>query len=246
MSLYNTSEFLTLLKEDIGIKDLPLPVDDKELLRRLGQSALKEFSVRSPRVEMVSIGENERLDPDENSRYTMLKYRIPKWAYHGTTILSVPNVDIARPMGYSDMYVPQGSWASPDVVLGALADIQSSASVAATMGRAITHKFVSPDIIYIYNGWAGGIYDVHLAMLHDISLSTISPTAFTHLRQLCVLDLEEFLYNKMKRLDNLEVGIGNIQLKIENWEDAGNRKMELLKDWDENGANLDIDFIRYF
>jgi hypothetical protein len=87
---------------------------------------------------------------------------------------------------------------------------------------------------------------VDVAMTHDLSLSTIAPGAFTHLRQLAKLDIEAFLYNKLKRLDNLDVGIGNIQLKIENWEGSEDRMRELLNSWDEGGANLDIDNISYF
>ncbi len=247
MSLYNASEFLSLLKEDIGIKDLALPVDDNELLRRISQSALKEFSVRSPRIETITINENERIEIDKRIQNNVIAYRIPKWVYAGTTILSIPRVDISRPNEYRDMYVPQGgSWMSPDSMLESIANIRLSASMGAAMGRAPTWQFKSPDILHLYNAWAGGVYEVDIAVVHDISLSTISPTAFTNFRELCILDLQEFLYNKLKRIENLEVGIGNIQLRIENWEDSANRKRELLKEWDEGGANLDIDNISYF
>ncbi len=246
MGLYNLSEFLTMLKEDIGIKDIPLPVDDKELIKRIENSALKEFSVRAPRIETFRVSDNERVSVNEGERAGVLVYKIPKWVYQDSNVLAVTNVNIARPLGYSDMYIPQGSYASPDLVLGALADIKVAATIAASMARALSWQFKSPDRVLVYNGWASGIYDVEIALQHDISLTTISPTAFTQFRELCMYDLEEFLYNKLKRIDNLDVGIGNIQLRIENWEDAGQKKRDLLKDWDDNGANLDVDNMSWF
>lgn len=245
MPLYNTSEFLSLIKEEIGIKNIPLPVDDSALLQRFYNSALKEFSVRYPRIEVIRIGENERIEPTERDRNMRVTYKIPKWAYQDSVVVSVIGIDVARPMGYSDFYVPQGAWASPDSVLSAIADIRLSAAVASTMGKAPTFRFRPPDLIDIYNGWAGGIYEIEIGLMHDISLSTIPPTAFTHLLQLSVLDMEEYLYNKLKRIDNIDTGIGNIQLNLNSWEDAASRKADLLKEWDES-ANLDIDRITYF
>ena len=245
MPLYNISEFLSLIKEDIGIKDIPLPVDDKSLLQRFYNSALKEFSVRYPRIETIILGDENRIAPEYRDRNTKIIYRIPKYVYQDSTILAVTKFDVSRPLGYSDFYVPQGVWASPDAVLSSLADIKLAAALASTMGKAPTYQFKAPDLLYVYNGWSGGVYDVDVALMHDISLSTIPPTAITHLKQLAILDIEEYLYNKLKRIDNLDTGIGNIQLNINNWEDAGNRKLELLKEWDEDG-NLDIDQITYF
>ena len=68
----------------------------------------------------------------------------------------------------------------------------------------------------------------------------------THLRQLAVLDLEEYLYNQLKRKDQLDVGVGTINLKIDEWANARDEKKQLLETWDNEGANLDIDPINYF
>ena len=113
------------------------------------------------------------------------------------------------------------------------------------MGHAPTFRFDPPNKLVIYNGWTGGSYRIEVGMLHDPSLSTIPAGAMTHLRQLAVLDIEEYLYNKMKRIQDLETGIGSINLRIDNWENAASEKRDLLRDWDESG-NLDLDVINYF
>lgn len=246
--LYSMSEFVNLIKENIGTDDIPMPVDDAEIVRRLCQSTLKEFSVRCPRIKTIYIGDECRLNDDINniSISKRMVYRIPKHHYIDSQILAVSRVDVSRPNGYSDLYVPQGMWASPVSILSAIADIKIAAASASTMGRAPTFKFVAPDILEIFNGWSSGTYEVDIELMHDPSLSTIPPTAFTHLLQLAELDISEFLYNKLKRKENLDTGVGNIQLKLDSWESAGREKRELLEKWDNEGANLDIDNITYF
>lgn len=246
MALYNISEFMTMIKEDIGIKNIPLPVDDNELLQRFGNSALKEFSVRCPRIEHVIIDDSDLISPAEYDRACRVTYRINTAKFGNSPIIGIYKFDVARPLGYSDYYVPQGMWASPDSVLTGIADIKIAASVASAMGKAPTFEFRNPDILIVYNGWSGGVYQLDIGLMHDISLSTITPTSFTNLRQLAVVDIEEYLYNKLKRMDNLDVGIGNIQLKLDDWQDAASRKREMLDTWDREGANLDLDQITYF
>lgn len=246
MALYTPTSFLKLLKQDIGIKNITLPVDDKSLYDRFCESALKEFSVRSPRIQVNLISDNERLN--KNSDYTNrtpIKYRIPKHYYIDSEVLMVTRVDVAKPLGYSDLYVPQGMWASPDSVLTAISDVHMAASVAASMGKALTYKFEAPDVLYLYNAWTSGVYEIEIGLVHDKSLSTIQPTQFTNLRKLAVLDLQEYLYNELSRLDNLEVGIGTIDLKIDRWADAADKKADLLKEWDDD-SSLSIDNIVYF
>jgi hypothetical protein len=67
----------------------------------------------------------------------------------------------------------------------------------------------------------------------------------THLRQLAVLDIEEYLYNKMKRITDLDTGVGTINLRIDNWESAAQEKRDLLREWDES-ASLDLDTLNYW
>lgn len=247
MALYNISEFMTLLKEDIGVKNIPLPVDDNQLLQRFGNSALKEFSVRYPRIEHITVDDTNKIAPNEYDRNMRVMYKIPTRSFgDDAKIISVFHFDVLRPLGFSDFYVPQGMWASPDSVLTGIADIKMAAAVASSMAKAPTFEFRDPDTLIVYNGWSGGVYQADIGLTHDISLSTIPSGAFTSLRKLAVLDLEEYLYNKLKRLDNLDVGIGNIQLKIDSWEQAADKKADLLNDWDQNGANLDVDGLFYY
>lgn len=246
MALYNLSEFITTIKEDIGIKDLPLPVTDQQIVDRFKRSTLVDFSILYPRKEICMVSEDDMTERAKESMCSYYEYRIPKYIYEGSTILSISNFDVARPNGYSDLYIPTAGWSTPDAIIAAMADVRMAAGLSSALAKAPTWEFVKPNKIVVYNGWAGGMYQVELLMSHDVSLSTIPDGAFIELKELATLDLEEYLYNILKRRDGLEVGIGSINLKIDDWSSAASDKKELLKSWRENGANLDFDHIRYY
>ena len=246
MGLYNLSDFITTIKEDIGIKDLPLPVSDQELIDRFDRSVLTDFSLINPRVETCMISDDDLTEKAKESIHTFYEYKIPKWVYDGTVILSVSNFDVVRPNGYSDFFIPNANWSTPDAVIAAMADVRMAAGVASNLAKAPTWQFKKPNIIQVYNGWAGGIYEVELLVKHDLSLSTIEDGSFMDLRELAALDMKMYLYNLLKRKDSLEVGVGSIQLKIDDWSNAEQDKKELLRTWREDGANLDFDHVRYY
>ena len=243
--LYNFSEFLTQIKEDIGIKDVPLPVDDIALTKRFITSALREFSVRYPRLEEITITQDMAVDLSSRSMNGSVTYIIPEKYYRGSQILTVLSINSTGYGAADNFYNPTLFLGSADMILESVSDIKMAANLASMMGHAPTFRFDPPNKLTIYNGWTGNAYRVEVGMLHDPSLSTIPPGAITHLRQLAVLDMEEYLYNKMKRIQDLDTGIGTINLRIDNWESAAQEKRDLLRDWDES-ASLDLDSINWF
>ena len=244
--LYNLSEFMTKVKEDIGIKDIPLPVDDEELVKRFHNSALKEFSIRVPYLKEFVLEAADALNMMSQSINASVTYKIPKSVYQDTPIINITHLSVSKVGGYSDFYVPTGTFNSPDFVLETIADIKLAAQLGAMTTHAPTWRFDPPDKVTIYYGWSGGSYVLEAAMIHDLSLSTIPPTAFTDLIYLTTLDIEEYLYNKLKRKENLSLGIGEVQLRIDNWEGAADKKRDLLERWDSEGMNLNFEPISYW
>ena len=172
-------------------------------------------------------------------------FRCFKHYYQEHTILGVPMVEIQRPNGYNDLYVPQGMIGDPASIMMGLASIQAVSAMARQMTHSLTWDFKQPNILILYNGWSGGDYEIELAMDHDPSLSTIPPSAMSTFIELCQYDLEEYFYQKLKRVQNLDLGIGSIELKIDDWADAANKKRDLLTELDET-CNLAYEHIQYF
>lgn len=239
MALYNLSEFITAVKENIGIQDLPLPVTDQQIIEHFDNVTLKDFSVCYPRTETFLMGNDNLEKPINASRYSYYEYRIPKWIYDGTCVLDVTDVDVARPNGYNDLFVPSMSWSGPDAIIGAMADFRLAAGVASAVTKALTWKFTEPNRLYVYNGWAGGTYEVEVLLKHDLSLATVPEGAIYNLRLLAEMDLEVYLYNKLKRKEGLETGLGSIQLKVDDWSNVKSEREELVKEW---RGNVPIDF----
>lgn len=245
MSLYNLSEFFTTIKEDIGIADLPLPVSDEKLLDHFRRKILVDFSIIYPRIETVMISDDDIVQEKPQIYQPFYMYRIPKWVYDGTEILSISNFDVTRPNGYSDFFVPHANWATPDAIISAMADVRLAAGMASALAKAPTADFVPPNKIKVYNGWASGIYEVELLLKHDESLATVPNGAFTVFRELATLGLEAYLYKKLKRKNNQNLGVGDTDLKLDDWSNSESDYKEKIAEY-RGEANFEYAHIKRF
>lgn len=243
MALYNLSEFLSVIKENVLGDDIPSPVSDDELLNRFERSALRLFSQVYPLVTTFTLGEENMIETGNEETHRYCDYRIPKYVYDGSVIIDIAHIDIARSNGYGDCYAPDYGWADAAQVISGVADVQMQASLASSLTKMPTKKFIQPDICRVYNGWGYGKYEIEIMLSHDLSLSTIPNDAFMDLEELATLDIGQYLYNKLKRKDGIDTGAGTYQLKIDEWANAGQEKKELLKSWREEGVNLSFQHI---
>lgn len=244
MSLYNLSDFFTTVKEDVGIADLPLPVSDEKLLDHFRRKILVDLSIIYPRIETVMISDDD-LIKEQQKYQSFYMYRIPKWVYDGTTILSISKFDVTRPNGYSDFFIPDANWATPDAIISAMADVRLAAGMASALAKAPTADFVPPNKIKVHNGWASGIYEVELLLKHDESLATVPDGAFTVFREMTTLGLQAYLYKKLKRKSNVNLGVGDSDLKIDDWSNAESEYTERLKEYRDD-SNFEYAHIQRF
>lgn len=240
--LYNLSEFITTIKENVGVQDLPLPVTDQDIIDHFDRVTLTDFSVCYPRLEIVLLDENNMVDRSNRTKMSFYEYTIPKFVYDGTCILDVIRMEPLRPNGYSDMFIPTAGWADPASTIGAMADVRASAGLASAMSKAPTHRFEKPNHLYIYNGWAAGVYEVECLLKHDLSLATVPEGAIYNLRLLAELDLKWYLYGKLKRKKSIETGVGSVQLEIDDWQSAESERNDKLKEWREE-SNIDFSHV---
>lgn len=245
--MINLSEFMTTLKEEVGIEDLPKVISDEKLLDRFRRHTLKSFSILAPRVFEIKM--DETMIKDREHAYIdkeYAEYIIPRRYYESCEILGVTRFEPYHPNLYSDSFIPLVDLGSPDMVIAATSDLRAMSALGSSYVKAPSVKFISPGTIRVYNGWSSGSYTAELIATHDYSLSTVDDGLYDSLLELAVLDVKSYLYNKLKRKDGMEVGIGNIKLMIDDWSNAANDRKELLKTWDEEGAFLDYEHLRYF
>lgn len=241
MSVYNLSEFLETIKEEAEIGDLPLPVTDQQIISHLDRLTMVDFSILYPRIEEVVLSDDHI---DKENQYQV--YKIPKWVYEGTEVLNVFDFRPYHRMGMNDLYIPNNAgWASPDSIIGAIADVRLAAGVASTMSKALTIKFVAPNKIICHNGWMNGQYLAEVAVKHPINLSTVEPGTMPTLRELALMDLKSYLYGKLKRKDGISTGVGELDLKISEWSDVARERKDWFKEMKDE-CNMDFaHIIRY-
>lgn len=246
------SEIVTLCKQNMGLRDLPKPVTDEELRWRLEHSALKDFSEVYPYRTSFILGETNRVCrpqpgiPIQMASTQHTTYQIPKDKYQNRTIIAVSNVVPARSDGYNDLFVPAGvQFGNAANMISSMASLQMTAAFGRVISHALTWDLRQPDILILYNGWQEGYFEVEILTTHDPSLSTIEPGTMMNFRRLCELDLKEYLYHKLARVQNLDLGVGNIELKIDDWADAGSQKNDLLEEL-AGDSQLDNTHIQYW
>lgn len=249
--LYTLSEVLTIVKQNIGLRDLPKPVTDADLQWRLEHHTLREFSTLYPYRYRTLLGEADRLCkpysgvPTNHLNSYSNVYKIPKHHIQEHHILDVSYVDIQRPSGYNDLYVPQGMFADPASTMAAVASMQAIAAISKNFTHALTWDFKQPDILVLYNGWTGGVYEVELLLDHDPTLSTIDPGAEDFFLQMAEYDLGSYIYQKLKRVQSVDVGIGSIELKVDDLADYADKYRTLVQEASETAA-LDQLHVQYF
>ena len=248
MSLYTLPELVNVIIDDIGMNDVPIidRIGTDKIIARIRSSSLKEFSQRYPYIVNWKFDDRYMISAYSDSDIRRgIKYRIPKYLYQGTQIIGVSHVDPIATHGYNDLYDPSMAYDDAAAIITSIADVQMAAALTTSMTRQMTWEFNPPDIITLYDGAISAYYEAKIKLLHDDSLSTISPTAFTHFRQLATLDVQWYIYNQYKRLDNINTGNGEINLKMDEFSGAKDSFYQLLNEWDES-ANLDLDYMVAF
>lgn len=243
-SLYSLSDFFARIFDDLEWEDMPLPVTNEQLMKHFDRSVLRPFSVFLPREEIVRFGEEARLY--KNEEYGYRTYRLPMYRFPTSSCLGVSRVEPLSSIGYPDGYSMMPFLGAPDMLMGIMSDIRMQASLGAATSHSLTTQFIKPDIIRLYGGYSQCSYEATMLLSHDLSLSTIPDTAFESLYQFALLDTKAYFYAKLKRKDNVDTGIGNIQLKIDDWSGAARERDELLNRWKEEGFNFGSDTLHYF
>lgn len=244
-TLYTFDEFVARIFDEMEWNDLPLPVTNEQFMDHFRRSVLNPFSQFAPQQVTIRFGDEARIDMPGN--YTSFRrYRMPMYRFPTQTLLGVSSVEPISNLGYANEYGAVPFLGAPDTMLMAMSEIRMAASIGTQTTRSLTTRFQKPDILDLYGGYTGCNYEAILLLSHDISLSTIPDTAFEQLFELALLDTKAFFFSELKRKDGLDTGIGNIQLKIEDWANAAEEKRQLLKTWQQEGYNLDIESLHYF
>ena len=97
----------------------------------------------------------------------------------------------------------------------------------------LTFEYIHPRRVRIHNQYSESKLVFELGFQHDISLASIPDTCRTSFYELALLDVKENLYPIFKNYTNLSTVYGNIDLKIDTWENAESERRDLIEKWSD-------------
>ena len=103
----------------------------------------------------------------------------------------------------------------------------------------MTFKYKHPRKLFLYNMYSSSTIVLELGFEHDKSLASIPETARESFIHLALLDVKSNLYPTMKMYSELNTAIGNINLKLDDWQNADSAREELINKWDDT-YHLDL------
>lgn len=229
----NQSEVVTRIKLKLGLNAIATPFDDinSVIMEILNTITIPVFSKYYPYKEEIKLNLNDLTLLEKTNQYKI--YLLPEFV-HRKLLYVFDCVYDASCMsglgfGYYGEVIPlmTGNAIQQSMLSNATAQLIS------TMLPKMTFKYEAPRKLYIYNAYSSYKVILKVGFEHDRSMASIPDTASESFMELALLDVKENLYPTLKRYNNIPTAIGNIDLKIDDWENAENDRKELINRWDD-------------
>ena len=228
----NLSDVMTRIKYKLGIMNIASPVRniDGMISTIIKDITVPDFSIYNPDrfTTRISLNDLEKIE-DTNSYET---YLLPDFQtrkllyifnvyYDDSTLSGFGHYGGALPMIGGNM-------------IAQIAMSNAAASLYSVLMPKMTFEFLPPRKLRVYNQYSESKIVLDMGFQHDVSLASIPETCRTSFMELALLDVKENLYPIFKNYANLSTAYGNIDLKIDNWENAESERKELIQRWDDN------------
>lgn len=227
----NLSEVMTRIKLKLGIMNIAAPIQnlDGTIATIIKDITVPDFSLYNPDKLSVRLELRDLERIEHTSSYDT--YLLPD--FKNKKLLYVFNVyyDDSTLAGFGHY-----GGALPMVGGNMMAQVLSSNAAAQLYNQMMpkmTFEYIHPRRIKIYNQYSESKLVFELGFQHDVSLASIPETCRSSFMELALLDVKENLYPIFKNYTNISTAIGNIDLKIESWENAESERKELINRWDE-------------
>lgn len=214
-SSVNPTTLLRRIKRKIGASHFPIPLSDEDILDVIYEETLYTFSTYYPHIEHLKI--NIKSDLAHKGIYYIESGDLE--------IISVSRM--YRGMGYiSGTYLPRNT--NPF-------DLQLNADIRSMVENPDTFKFLPPNRIEVYPKYID-VTDMLLEVkcIHPIHLNTIKLSMRDPFYELAELDVMISLHKILRNYSNVNTAFGSIELRLEDFEAAEDKRRELLERWRKN------------
>lgn len=229
--LYTLSELVTDIKMELGIYSIALPVEnlDREIVEVIKLRTLRTFSEFLPHVFDISINLDEVEHLPTTNKFARTAFILPD-IFGNRQIIRVEDV-VPDITGLGANLIPNEHFAGgvSQSHVESLMLTRSMANLYSTMVSGATFKFTDPNVLELYNfSVSSRRVRVTIAVSHMDNLSTIPASRTSTFHKLAVMDVKQYLYGMMRHHKDMQTPIGNINLNIDDWADAGNERREFI------------------
>ena len=240
----NLSALITRIKVKLGLYSIALPFENPDLAIKetIENITLRTFSTYSPYIETVRFDLNSLQKLEKHANHET--YLLPD-------IFSQRELMFVKDVRYDESDTSGlGYWGGGIPLLhGNMINqgLLSNAGLALSnkMIPRLTFKYEHPRKVILYNVLSSSKLVFELALMHDKNLASISPTQEESFYNLAVLDIEDMLYQTMKHYSDIQTAYGNIQLKLDEWQQAASDRKSLIDEW-EASYHMDIMPFEYY
>ena len=216
------------------MKSLTLPFDDEELIEILYDETLPTFSIYFPKYDIKTIA-LDKLKTAPDSMNLQRRYWLDLSTMADLDIISIEDVVYAS--SPCDFYYNPSTNAYNNGGYGSgydmLASMMISEGESVMLSSPITYWLEPPNTLYLdlVGQPFGTTLEFTFLTVHNKDLSSIKYTYYNFIMDLYLCDVQIALYNVMKRYDKIDATFGTVELAIDSWDGAEDRRKEILEAW---------------
>lgn len=218
--MLNTTKVLRFIEKSLGYRFTDLEISPDEIMEDLKMFTLKTYSKYFPYITNINIIKAEKLDDKYNKMYVDT---------NGLEILSINRL-ITGNMEYVDPTIITRTSFQPDIFSSI-----SSMDMYSMVRNPITFRFYPPDVVEVYPAVIGlANACLYVNCVHPEHFGTIPANMEEQFLKLAVLDTKINLYHMRHRFSNLQTAFGDIEMFIDDLQEAESKKEELIEYWRKN------------
>jgi len=215
----NPTLLLRYLKRRLGASHKPIPLSDEDIMATIYEESLYTFSNYFPFMYDIIINCNTDKvpDPEKSCVYFL-------------------NSDGLEILGVAKTFRSEGVLGERYPYLGSsnVFDIQMQTDLISMVSIPETFEFIPPNKVELFPKY---IYSdkllCRIKCIHPQHLGTIPISLRNEFFKLAEYDTKMALFEILKNYDSINTAFGNLELKIENLEQAEDKRDQLLEVWDQ-------------
>ena len=238
----NLSNVVTRLKLQLGLINIATPFKDLDgtIVTILNEITLPVFSTYSPYKESFRFATSDLERLEKGANYDI--FLLPDWSEKKLLYVFDVRYDDTCLSGLG--YYGGGFPMRTGGIINQAMLSTAGAQVMNMMIPKLTFRWEEPRKLTIWNMYSSTKIIIDAGIVHDKSLASIPETAKETFMKLALLDLKSNLYPTLKQYTEINSAIGNINLKLDNWENAESERAEFINTLDDT-YHLDFQPIYY-